>query len=70
MDLEAVIGGAVECGLIPGDESSECHVVDAEGKMLAPLPRMVHGAGGAKMLNTLPSWIEKVIGKDVNVTDA
>jgi hypothetical protein len=38
MDIKAVIGGGVESGLIPGDESNECHVVDAEGKMLAPLP--------------------------------
>jgi hypothetical protein len=38
MDIEAVIGGGVEYGLIPGHESNECHVVDAEGKMLAPLP--------------------------------
>jgi hypothetical protein len=30
---------------------------------------MVHGAGGAKTLNALPSCIEKVIGKDVNATD-
>jgi hypothetical protein len=38
MDIDAVIGGGVECGLIPGDESNEYHVVDAEGKMLTPLP--------------------------------
>jgi hypothetical protein len=38
MDIEAVIDGGVECGLIPEDGSNECHVVDAEGKMLAPLP--------------------------------
>jgi hypothetical protein len=38
MDIEAVIGGGVEYKLIPGDESNKCHIVDAESKMLAPLP--------------------------------
>jgi hypothetical protein len=38
MNIEAVIGGGAECGLISGDERNECHVVDAEGKMLGPLP--------------------------------
>jgi hypothetical protein len=38
MDLEAVIGEVVERGIISGDESNECRVVDAEGKMLAPFP--------------------------------
>jgi hypothetical protein len=38
MDIEAVIGGGVEYGLIHGDESNECHVVDAEGKILLLFP--------------------------------